>query len=889
MLAAARAGRSEVLVLRGAPGVGKSALLGHLGDQAVDCRVLRTAGVESEIELAYAGLHQLCAPILDRIERLPAPQHDALRTAFGLLDGDRPDVFLVGLAVLGLLSETAEERPLVCLVDDAQWLDRASAHTLAFVARRVLADSIALVFARREPSTTTELDGLPSLLVEGLHPDDAHALLDASGAGRLDAQVRARIVAETRGNPLALLELTRGRSPAELAGGFAVPTTGSLTGRIERSIEDRLESLPPDGRTLVRLAAAEPVGDVPLLWRAARRLDIDAEAGAVVEAGDLMEIGPVVRFSHPLVRSVAYRSAPPEERRRLHGALAAATDPDRDPDRRAWHLAQATVEPDEAVAALLERAAATARARGGAAAAYAFLALATELTPDPATRGARALDAAGAALDAAAPANAAELVTAAELSPLDAVQRATAIQIRARVAFAERRGSDAPPLLLDAALRLEPLDPDRARAAHLEALGAAIFAGRLAGSVGLGEVAEAARQAPRPTGPPTVVDLLVDGLATRFADGYGPAIAPLRQALDHLQAGVEPGRDLRWMWMGCRIAAELWDDDAIDELSDRQLRHARETGALDVLPMAIVYRAGAHVHAGDLAAAAQLAEESELLTASVGGANLLYAAIVLAGWRGDEGPAHRLIRIGVDDATARGEGRGLAWTDYALAVLHNGLEQHPAAMAAAQRAADGDDLGIGGWALFELVEAAVRAGRRDVAVAALARLVERTQATATAWGRGVEARSRALVEHGPAEAAYREALEHLATTHVTVHLARTHLVFGEWLRGEDRRTDAREQLRTAHEMFTDVGARGFAERARRELAATGETVARAASGRGDGLTAQEAQIARLAMEGRTNPEIAGQLYISPRTVEYHLHKVFSKLGIASRRELRDVL
>jgi DNA-binding CsgD family transcriptional regulator len=885
LLAGVRAGQSEVLVLRGEAGVGKSALLEDLRERAAGCRVARTAGVESEMELAFAGLHQLCAPFLDRLERLPEPQRVALGTAFGLSVGPAPERFFVGLAVLGLLSEVAEDRPLVCLVDDAQWQDRASAQALAFVARRLQAESVALVFAVREPAE--ELAGLPELVVGGLDDEAARALLRSAIRGRLDERVRDRIVAETRGNPLALLELPQGRTVAELAGGFGLPDL-LLATRIEQSFLRRLASLPDATRRLLLVAAAEPVGDVSLLWRAAGHLGLGTDASSPAQAAGLVELGVSVRFRHPLVRSAAYRAAAPEERQEAHRALAEATDPEADPDRRAWHRAHAAAGLDEAVAAELERSAGRAQARGGVAAAAAFLERATALTPDPARRGARALAAAQATLEAGAPDAAEALLAIVEMGPSDELARARLARLRAQIAFARRRGSDDPPLLLDAARRLEPLDPALARETYLEALGAAIFAGRLSGAVGVAEVAEAARAAPPAASPPRASDLLLDGLVTRFTEGYAAGVAPLRRALEAFAPGAEG--DPRRLWMACRVAPELWDDERWHVLTTHGTQLAREAGALTVLPLALTYRAAVAVHAGELAAAAALVEEADAITAATGNVPLMYASLLLAAWRGHEAPALELIEASIRDAGARGEGRAIGLTEYATAVLFNGLGRYEAALAAARRAREHVDLEILGWTLTELVEAGVRGGARDEAAAALERLEERTAAAGTDWALGIGARSRALLREGEeAEAAYREAIDRLGRGRVRVHLARAQLLYGEWLRREQRRLDAREQLRAAYDTFAHSGAEAFAERAGRELVATGETVRRRTVQTRDHLTAQEAQIARLAATGHTNPEIGAQLFLSPRTVEYHLHKVYAKLGIGSRRELRGLL
>src|SRR6266851_1829565 len=470
LLDAARAGRSGVLVMRGEPGVGKTALLENAIESAAGLRVARATGVESEMELAFAALQQLCAPMLDKLAGLPDPQRDALGVAFGLKTGAAPDRFLVGLAVLSLLSEVAEQQPLLCVVDDAQWLDRASAQALAFVARRLLAEPVALVFATREPGE--EFRGLPELLVGGLREGDARELLSSVIRGPLDERVRDRIVAETRGNPLALLELPWGVP--------GVPGVPGLPGRIEDSFRRRLDVLPAATQLLMLVAAAEPAGEPALVWRGAERLGIGAEAVAPAADAGLLVIGERVMFRHPLVRSAVYRAASPAERRAAHQALADATDPQADPDRRAWHRAQATPGPDEDVASELERSAGRAQARGGLAAAAAFLERAAALTLDPARRAERALAAAQAKYQAGAFDATLRLLATAEAEPPDQFRRAWADLLRGKIAFASSRGSDAPPLLLKAARQFEPLDPRLARESYLDALAAAIFAGRLA-------------------------------------------------------------------------------------------------------------------------------------------------------------------------------------------------------------------------------------------------------------------------------------------------------------------------------------------------------------------------------------------------------------------------
>jgi DNA-binding CsgD family transcriptional regulator len=881
---AVRGGESRALVVRGEPGVGKTALLDYAIAAAPDLRVLRAVGVESETELAFASLQHLCAPMLDRLERLPSPQQDALRVAFGLSGGQAPDRFLVGLAALTLLSEVAEERALLCTLDDAQWLDRASALALAFVARRLLAEPLALVFVTREPIDA--LSGLPELVLEGVGDDDAGVLLDSAIPGPLDERVRETIIAETRGNPLALLELPSALTPAELAGGFALPGA-PLTDRIEQSFLRRAQSLPPDSQRLLLTAAAEPLGDVTLLWRASEKLRVGPDAVWPAEAAGLIEVGARVRFRHPLVRSAIYRAAAPPDRWEAHRALAEATDLKADPDRRAWHRAHAAAGLDEAVAGELERSADRARRRGGVAAMAAFLERAAELTPDPGRRGARALAAAQAKLDAGAPEAAQALLATAGLAPLDELQRARMQRLRAQIAFVLRRGSDAPALLLDAATRLVPLDPGLARETCLEALAAAIFAGRLGNGR---DVLRVVRASP-PVRPPAAPDLLLNGLATLVTQGYAAAVAPLRAALEAFRQddGQSPANE-RWLWLACRVAADLWEHEIWEKLAASGVRRAREAGALSVFPMSASYRAGAHVHAGEYAEASALLDEAYAVAQATHTALLVQARQMVAAWRGDEAQALELIEAGRKDATARGQGMALSMIECANAVLLNGLGRYDEALAPAQRACAQDDLSLYALALVELIEAAVRGNRPEPTAAALERLSERTRASGTDWALGLEARSRALLTDGPsAEPLYEEAVERLAHGRLAPHLARAQLLYGEWLRRENRRLDAREQLRVAHDTFSRIGADGFAERARRELSATGETARRRTDDTRSLLTAQEAQIARLARDGLSNPEIGAQLFISPRTVQYHLRKVFQKLDITSRNQLGRVL
>jgi DNA-binding CsgD family transcriptional regulator len=842
------------------------------------------------MELPFAGIHQLCAPLLDHLDALPPLQQDALNVALGLASGEVPDRFVVGLAVLGLLSAAADERPLLCLVEDSQWLDEASGLILGFIARRLLAECVALVVTLRDTSTRQDFAGLPELVLRGLPEEDARTLLGRAVPGGLDDPVRDRIVAETRGNPLALLDLPQSMTAADLAGGFELPAATDLPRQLEDHYLQRAGELPEATQRLLLLAAAEPVGDATLVWRAAKRLGIEESSLAPAEDAQLVEVGARVRFRHPLVRSAVYRAAVVSERRAAHRALAEATDPDTDPDRRAWHRAHAAVGVDEEVAAELERSADRARARGGAAAAAAFLARAAELTPDPADRGRRALAAAQAKFDAGASDAALELLATAELAPLDELQRARLERLRAEVAFERTRGSDAPALLLVAARRLEPLDAALARETHLEAMAAALFAGRLGGKPDVRELAVAAQAAPPAPRPPRAIDLLLDGLATRFTEGYAAGVPPLRKALvAFCEVEGLTARDVRWLWLACRLAQDLWDDELWCELASRGVRVARDTGALTLLPGMANFLAAFDVHSGAVDEATGLIDEVSAITHATGIPPLNYAGLMLAAWRGHQARMEAIADKVLPGARTRGEGYSLGVWWWMNALMHNGHGRYGEALADAERSCEHEDVIAYGWALVELVESAVHLGRHDKAAAALERLSERTSASGTDWALGIEAGSRALLSEGEAaERHYREAVERLARSRGVVHLARARLLYGEWLRREGRRVDAREQLRAAHEVFSRIGAEGFAERAGRELLATGETARKRTDDTREVLTPQEAHIARLARDGLSNPEIGAQLFISPRTVQYHLRKVFLKLDITSRNQLNRV-
>jgi DNA-binding CsgD family transcriptional regulator len=889
LLDAVRAGESRALVVSGEAGVGKTALLDYLAGHASGCRLARIAGVQSEMELPFAALHQLCAPMLEKLPGLPAPQRAALEVVLGTSSGPAPDRFLVGLGVLNLLSGIAEQQPLVCLIDDEQWLDRASAQVLGFAARRLDAESVGLVFAARVPCS--DLAGLANLVVEPLRDTDARALLDVALPAPLDAGVREQILAETRGNPLALLELPRGLSPQELAGGFGLPSATRLSGGMQENFRRRVEALPESTRRLLLVAAAEPLGDPALVWGAAARLGITADAAAPATEAGLVEFGVRVRFRHSLVRSAVYGSASPQERRQVHGALSEVTDPVHDPDRRAWHRAHAAAGPDEQVAVELEQSAGRARARGGMAAAAAFLERATTLTLDPARRAERALEAASAKITAGAFGAARELLSVAEAGPLSDFQQARIELVGAELAFLTDRNSDALLMLLKAARRLEPIDAELSRRTYLQALTAGYFAGRLAPGEGLLEVAQAAAAGPPSAHPARVPDLLLDGLVAHKIKGYAAGLPALRKALQTFGTDLSVDDALPLHSVAGIVARHLWDDQSWQVLTDRHVELARSVGALSELPVALNARAFVLLFTGELATASSLIQQRQALAAT--GINRFpYSALGLAAFTGRQAEVATLIDAINQHISLRGEGVGITIIEWASAVLNNGIGDYEAAMEAAQRSTDYlEEMITPPWPAVELIEAAVRSRRSDIAADALRRLAEVTSASGTDWALGIEARSRALLSDGEtAERWYRESVERLGRTRMRADLARAHLLYGEWLRRERRRIDARAQLRIAHDMLETMGMEAFAERARRELDATGETIRKRTVAPGDErLTAQEAQIARMARDGLSNAEIGSRLFISTHTVRYHLRKVFTKLGISSRSQFDRVV
>ncbi|WP_204772954.1 helix-turn-helix transcriptional regulator [Leifsonia flava] len=885
-----RSGTSQALVLSGEAGIGKTALLSYVREQAKGCAVLEAAGVQSEMELAYAGLHQLCAPLLGHLATIPQPQREALSTALGLSNGNAPDRFLVGLAVLSLLAEASRERPLVCIIDDAHWLDQASLLTIAFVARRLRAEAVGMLFAVRELDVDEALSPLPRISVTGLSEAASRQLLTTAIAGPLDATVRERIVAETHGNPLALLQLPSGLTMEQIAGGFGLSGLGALTNRIEQSFRRRLATMPAATLRLLTIAAAEPGQDEALIWRAADRLGVDVkDAEPAVDDGYATFSG-YVRFCHPLARSTVYKAALPEERQAAHRALADATDPTAEPERRAWHLAQASSGLDEAVAAELERSADSAQARGGQAAAAAFHERAAELTPDPARRAERALVAARSKYDAGSPERAHRLLAIAEIGASSEHLKAQIELLQAQISSRLHPGDGTP--LLHAAARLEPIDLAQARETYRDAFYAALTAGPLGHPESIAQVAAAARTSTKQAPAENAFEVALDGLAKIIEDGYADGAPQVKSALAAARSSRElSDSDLRWMPFAGRLALDVWDPDSALDFSTTIIESARRRGDFSTLPTALLGGIGYLLFAGDLATASMFADECEMIGDNITIPTLPFGRLVVAAVRGQELEVVSLVDRVTPVAMAMKGGQWLTATAWAEAVLYNGLGRFDRALAAAERGSrNPNELGLASWSMVEQVEAAACSGHPERAVEPMRRLTEMAKACSTDWILGVAARSEALLaEEEDAEVLHRTAIEHLERTQMRTDWARAQLLYGEWLRRQDRRTESRKHLRQAHDAFTEIGAEGFVDRARGELLATGENVHRLSSGNHVQLTEQELQIAHLAASGLTNPQIATRLFISARTVEWHLRKVFVKLDIKSRQGLNKAL
>ncbi|MFE1199548.1 AAA family ATPase [Streptomyces olivaceoviridis] len=883
MFVGARPGHGGALTVCGEPGIGKTALLDHALATAGDhVYVLRASGSEFETGFAFATLHQLCVPLLTA-QKDPGDAHRRLlRTAFGLRDGLPPEAASVATAVAGLAATVAGNRPVVFLVDDAQWSDPASARVLGLIASRAEANGVILLLITRDPAEPPLSAPMPRLTLTGLSDQHSRSLLRTEFRAPLDERVRARVLAEARGNPLALLELPRSVEPADLLDRSASHT--SLTGRIEESIRERVGLLTDPVRLLLLAAATEPQGDPGLLRRAAGLLDVDHDAAVrAATMADFLDVDGYVRFRHPLVRSAVYQAAVPDDRRRVHLALAEAMDCASDHDRVAWHRAQAATGPDEGLAGALERSASRARTRAGSAAAAAFLARAAALSPDQGQQAVRALAAAEAKAEAGDWDTALDLLATAEAGPLDASQHARAHLARTRIAASMLPRSEAALLFVGMARRTASTAPRLARECCVDALGLALIAGR--GSDALEQALAAATSVPRPIAPASASDAFLDALTTWLGGGSEKRLGALRALLREPESGI----GARWPALSALLLTELWDWDVLLTTARRQAAAARQSGSFAALSQVLTVLALGTAFSGDTATAGELVRETEALAEATDTPPLRHAHLYLTALRGETAACETLTAT-ADRAGKAGEGLLSATAWWCTALLRNSTGDFPAALAAARTAVSAGELGVTCLALPELVEAAVRCGATHEAEAAVAELAARTGVAPTRVGRGVERLARALVTDGPqAEEHYAEALSCLAGTSAYVPTARTHLLYGQWLRRQGRRQDARAHLGTASEMFSGIGARAFASHAAAEVRATGVVaVRRGAGNEPDRLTHQEAHVARLAGSGSTSKEIGMRLHLSPRTVDAHLRSIFRKLGITSRRQLRDM-
>ncbi|WP_134104332.1 helix-turn-helix transcriptional regulator [Kribbella pratensis] len=893
LLQDASTGRAAALRVLGERGIGKSSLLDHVARRADGYRVLRARGVADERDLPYAGLQLLCAPLLEELERLEPAQQAALSTAIGLSGGEPPDRLLVSVAALNLLTGAAEHQPVCCLVDDAHWLDTASLLVLAFVVRRAERSPLLVVFGECERQDVPELDGLPEMRLEALPWSDAHSVLLAGAPGKIDAAVTERILLEARGNPRALLEAVDGTTAAELAGGYAIPAPRPDSRHRDHDCVRRARRLPADARQLLLTVAAEPTGDPAVASRAAAWLGVDAHAAELLEAESLLTFGPRVVFGCATLRAAVYAGATPPEIRLAHRAVAEAIISGPDLDRRAWHLALSTGGLDDRIAADLERSAAAAQARGGIAARAAFLERAALVTADPAARARRALTAAGAQHAAGSLDAAQHLLSIAASGPPDPAREAYIGFQRARIEFATRRDDAAPQLLLAAARRLRAYSPGLARRAHLEALAAVMLSCRGPAAPGVRDVARAAR-ATTAEGSADPIDLLISALAARVLDGPGAAADALRRALTTFGADSLDSSARGWSWLAGWAAADGWNEDAWAALTapDRHERRNGNGAGHEGSPPGHPLTGAAllDVFRGRFQAAQDAIPRGGAHALGTGSALPNPASLLLTAWQGNQDVLRSELPAVCKQARQRGDSLTLTVAQLAEAVLHNGAGHYEQALAAAREAVEADQLALSGWACIEFIEAATRCGQRDDAAAALARLGDHADAAATQWALGVRATAQALLSDVPvAEQLYQEAIDRLSKTGIRLHLARAQLLYGEWLRRQNRRVDARVSLRAAHQTFAAIGAEGFAVRAHAELLATGERVGRRSLEPGRQLTTQESRIGYLARDGLSNSEIGARLFLSPRTVEYHLHKVFAKLGITSRTELHLVL
>ena len=894
VLTSVRGGFSATLVLRGEAGIGKTALLEFAIESAWDFQVLRVTGIESEMELGFAALHQLVRPLSTAIENLPGPQQRALASAFGLAEGPAPDRFLVGLAILTLLSEASNERRLLCVVDDAQWLDQASAEVLAFVARRLHADRIAFLFAVREPSEHhVDLEGLSSLRVPALSPVAAREVITGLVTGSLDWSVGGKIAERAAGNPLALVEMTRELSADQLAGAALLPDPLPLGEDVQQRYWRRVAALPVPQQEFLLLAAAEPSGDLDLLERAVAHLGLDPDVARSAEISGLVDFAGRVAFRHPLIRSAVYTGAPYQARRRVHAAIAAVSDQERDVDRIAWHLSAAALAPDEDIAVLLERSADRAKSRGGFSAGAAFLRRAAELTPDTGRRAERLLAAAGAEFASGRADKALALLDQATPDLYAPRQQAAGLQLRGGIQSALGEGNRASSTLLQAAQALAPLDPSASLDTLVDGLIAAFYSGRSARLEALEALANArtADPAAESAEPPSIPVLILDGYTALLSGDYVKAGSLLRRLVSVLVADDLPDdQGLHWYGYGMWCACELFDFDAWQHMADRWVAICREKGALMTLPLALDYLGTVQAFTGYLSAGETSNAEGRDILSATGNPDRLGSSraveLIAPMYRGRAVEVRQAATAMLRDSAERGQGAGFYYSHYVLAMLEISVHNYDIALGHARVILDDNGPYFGGMILPEAVEAAVHCDDQVTADLALERLTVRAEMGGTEMALGLLARCRALVTRDDgSEALYTEAIQHFENCRNPLQLARTHLLFGEWLRRRRRRLEAREHLQEAHNLFENIGVVKFTERARLELAATGVQAREHTVRTNDQLTERESQIASLVAAGATNAQVATQLFISSNTVDYHLRHIYRKLGVSSRTKM----
>jgi DNA-binding CsgD family transcriptional regulator len=888
----ARSGASGVLVVRGDPGIGKSVLLDHVASKYPEIPQIRVAGTETEAGLGFAALQLLLRPIITLLEHLPKPQRGALRTAFGLTEGSPSDLYLVGLATLNLVATAAAECGLLCLVDDAQWLDFESARVIAFVARRLQMDRVVLLISTRDSvdGSPSPFDGLEVLHLQGLPEQHAFELLTAEIGRPIDQPVADLFIARTGANPLALIELAGEIHMEGLDLNMNMNKPVAVSARLEAHFLGKVQTLAADSQVFALIAAAETEDDPTTLWKAAGGLGLSPDASHDVIESGLLQVNPTIRFRHPLIRSAIYNGASEAERRRVHEAIAMAIDPEAEPDRQAWHRAASIVRPDDELAEALDLSAARARSRGGWSAEADFLLRAAELTMERPRRASRMVSAASAALTAGMPQRAEALLDRAEAGSDEPKTRARALRIRGAV-LRESRPSEAVPVLLAAAKASQRFDGRLARDCLLEAFEAEFMARANRNDATDLDIALAAAATPLtdPAGA-SAGDFLLDGFAARATGHYADAARLFRQAVsialsDDLLADHAP----RLALLVGAAANDIWDWDTRATVLEKLAHGLRSRGALASLRACLLALSDAETQLGHFTTAEALLVEAADITHSLGvPLDSRAFDVPLLAWKGDD--LRFASAAALEIAAQRGIG-SMTQIAYRAATLRDiSVGQYEYAVAAGMIVFNDDGPSQGNHVLPDLVEAGARSGNTDIARAALERLNVRALASGAPLALGLLARSQAIMTDGDAaDALYRESIDYISSTPIRTELGRSHLLFGEWLRRKRRREDARGHLRIADDMFTAMGANAFARRAQSELEATGEHPRKRGTGFNTDLTPQETRIARFAADGHTNAEIASELFLSTSTVDYHLGKVFRKLAVNSRRQLRRVL